>query len=530
MSKQSSYIQIPNSFIEEKSPIHLEPKELYLYSLLLARRSPFLDCTETTVNIITDNQTVYKDKNKPERNKKNVKEVIFSLQDKGFITIQHPEKLNYNSTLTILFNGILGGYEEMYRDIYDRATSPEEMYVLYVVKRFNKVGCKRDYEQWARTLNCSVSKIEQLIPDMLDRKLIYRVDSTPKQNESGQWLRGKDTYYVYENKQVIQQEEKNNQKHENKVDQAEIEQKIEAVIEEEAAKVDPVTDSKYPFPLHQENNQAKKAYLDKVYKGDDPFDVGPDYKKHRNNGLSSDFVHMWDIPMSDLTVDDYVYYLIQKDVHQQFRKIADKRIAQISKSEKGRNRLEINMSQAQDVVDEYMTQKRRDDQAFVDNELKELINLSECTVVTFTDGEIGELTDDFPFDEVKYVHYLEDNYNGTYSIAKVQPMDLIYGGGSKYRKFSDNIKSEIITKFMELFTQNKIDQQLINALRQYVDDLCHTANIDKSYDADWEGDEWICDIGGNNETNTSMQDRRRIENKKKEKKSLLHNELMADIL
>ena len=136
--------------------IDLTAIELYLYVRLIAYKSVRFDRTYTSIDMISQDIQF---SSRESRNKIIIEESLESLHDKGYIII-FSDDIKYKTTLKITFpffdvekNYVMISFEEQ-----SKFSNPEEFFVYSYIKKWNKIGCKLSYPEWAEILKVKSEK------------------------------------------------------------------------------------------------------------------------------------------------------------------------------------------------------------------------------------------------------------------------------------------------------------------------------------------------------------------------------------
>lgn len=198
MSKER-FIKFYNVFME-KGNYKLSPIEWYFYSLLAARWSPFLDCTETTVSIIADVQKKYNDCGRPTRNKENTLKQLLALKSKGVIDFDSDSlningKMNFDKAIKVTFTDFKKS-ESITMSVYERTDEPEENYFMCILQRFREKGFSHSMENLADLLECNVKTANKIIERMKEKRLIKYTQGEKKQLSNGAWSSTPNVYFI----------------------------------------------------------------------------------------------------------------------------------------------------------------------------------------------------------------------------------------------------------------------------------------------------------------------------------------------
>lgn len=168
-----SFIKIPYSFLEGSNKIY--PEELYVYLKLTSLKLAIEDIVYTNIDIISQEVNL---STRKDRNKNKIKEILRKLINKGLIEI-HIDSFNNSDLLKIKFphlnidkeedkNFVIITFEE-----FIKFNKLEELFVYIHIKKWNKLGCRRSFEEWAQLLGFkSTRTVKDLLYNMNEKNII----------------------------------------------------------------------------------------------------------------------------------------------------------------------------------------------------------------------------------------------------------------------------------------------------------------------------------------------------------------------
>ncbi len=351
----NGWIKFYNVFME-KGDYKLSPIEWYFYSLLVQRKSFYNHVTETTVARITELQSIYKDKNKPVRNYKNVWEQLKKLSERGVININQSEieskgKLEYNKTIIVSFKEYSGqGFEQINSNVFDKSNDPYELYFLCVLKRFDKKGFAHSMENLAILFDCHLDKAEKVIKTMKEKQLIRYKQGESKQSSNGQYIREANTYYLYD---------------------------------------EPISSQAIEVNVSSQDNDIEKVELNEFV-----------YGNWQGSG--------------NLTDDDYMLY-VQNEDKQEFIDVAQKKINRITKYGKNESasfKINQKINQAREQLNHQQRQLEYEAKQIKDEEILQQVEQSKSTMIQVNDKIIPLQSIETVNNDTK-IYYIGKKYDGS---------------------------------------------------------------------------------------------------------------------
>jgi len=140
---ENFFVKIPNVFLE-KGEEKVSPKELFLYFHLHYRKLYDWKKTITSIDLLSQE---IKFNNREDRNKKSIKDSLYSLKDKGHINFSLHHELRYNTLLHITFNENFRGFTQIYPVLYKMAENENEFAIFINVnqKVYHRAQLKVDH-------------------------------------------------------------------------------------------------------------------------------------------------------------------------------------------------------------------------------------------------------------------------------------------------------------------------------------------------------------------------------------------------
>jgi len=224
------FIKIENEFITEGNELHLNDKELYLYSLLYMDRR--MDGTVMTTLSLLSSFMHIRYSSQDVRNVKALKDSLNGLLEKGTLTatnndgeIIEAEKLKASDAIRVSFPEVESkGHVQIPYSKLEMCSSLQEYYIFTAVKRWenakeDKQGIfKCDYDRFARILGVARSTAQRNIDEAVENGVIYRNTGDYIDNGNGsQMVQGLNEYKIipFDNNQksVMTKKKENEEKY-----------------------------------------------------------------------------------------------------------------------------------------------------------------------------------------------------------------------------------------------------------------------------------------------------------------------------
>ncbi|CAM4127280.1 hypothetical protein [Saccharibacillus endophyticus] len=462
------FIKFYNCFMENTN-YKLSPEEWYFYSLLHARWSVFLDCTELSISKLTRVQTIYNDK-QASKNYPKVWKQVEVLRDKGVIELDVKEvngKIDFKEDMKVYFVKLMTdesekeyGHEQIFKNVYDLSTNPIELYFLCILKRFESSGFSKNMNGLAKLLECDEKTAQKAINAMSKKKLISYEPSKRFQNGSGKFASTSNTYHLYSLKEEVKVVAIQEQKVEQKPKQAENKPKKEFKA------------------LTEWGNWGNAGNLDNV-----------DFDLYVANKENSDFMKIAENKINRITRDgsnNNAKYIIDKNIENAEKRAKSKEQAMVQQ----------------------VKEKKEEEQ------IKTIKNSNSTFILV--DRELQKLNpNDLKMDDT-LVWVGEKFVSGGYrqdDLAKQCVRDLISSHSQKLRK--ETIQ-EILEHLKKIIKSQPFNADAVKEFKQFRDDLLKQKNDGKSNEEDWEGDIW------RGERNQTKFERFRRDNRKRDSKDISH--------
>lgn len=163
------FVMLPHVMFDSENKV--TPEELYLYYFLHTIRLN-IDFSKVFANVDLIAAAVKFIHNiRANENKGRIKEVLLSLQDKGYIHIDTTkEAFGYKDTLKISlrqyskeFIKANKGFTKIYPEVYQMTDDPDKFMVLTIIKRYAKIDHQIAYTQFAEVTGRSEKHVKSLI-------------------------------------------------------------------------------------------------------------------------------------------------------------------------------------------------------------------------------------------------------------------------------------------------------------------------------------------------------------------------------
>ncbi|MNC12283.1 hypothetical protein D3C75_600020 [compost metagenome] len=432
-----------------------------MYCLLQALKSPFLQSTITTIKLLAADKVFFL--NSTQRSHNNCKTLIQSLAQKQLIAVTTIEGLAVNSRLLVTFPSFNDGYERIDVSLWNQVSTPDELVVLYFLKRFT--GFQKAKEAWSDVLGYSSKKTGINIVNKMELEgKIYYVEGEKYTDQQGR-IKQKPTKWYLGKPEVME----------------------------------------HPLPetiVHDE----LAGFLQGVRDTDSsPVSTDPNFI-------------MWGHWKSgNLDDTDYDLYVQQKD-NDEFMTVAERKINLISKN-RTNDKVAFAINKAIEAAEErYRKQKQlqqRKEESERENKIITLINDSEITLIE-RGGDIIplDINNVQNTDKLLYIDEAPGPFTDTV-IEKVK--------GEYYRSFVNGnngysqqfIYPETLEQLKQiakkLLTISKFSSASIIVMHDERQGLFDKLNANRSYDVPHDGDEVLYDQSG--EENLSLKERVRKHNK-----------------
>lgn len=276
-----AFVRIYNALLKN-GKYKLDSKQLYFYCLLASHKSIFLDCTYTTIDLISSNQIVFNDNNNAHRQVSECRKIIVSLEETGVININKAE-IKAHTPLHITFPVIDGGFDDLEADLWKQASNHDELYILAVLNTFGN-GFEKAKDNWSSMLGYSSKQTgHNIVNRMISEGKIHCIEGKIYQDQ-GRTKQKPTKWYIGPAKQVV----------------------------------DKKTEDPFPDEINIESKPFFKKQEDDM---DERIEIG-------NFKLGREY---------ELTENDYWLYAKQQH-NEKFKTMADKKFAIITKNWTGKNR------------------------------------------------------------------------------------------------------------------------------------------------------------------------------------------------
>ncbi|WP_144551992.1 hypothetical protein [Peribacillus simplex] len=171
-------ILIYQSMITLENEKKLTPNELYLYAQL-RKRMTYSKTVETSVEILSKKLSFLKT---PKRNRKAIRDLLESLQQKGFITYMEAD-----GVVDVAFVYFEENFDLVPLSVLDLSQSPEDFMVLAFVFRHQKYTftktcmLARDYA--GKLLECSEATARNILEELVNKGQLVKIAGKFKEDE-----------------------------------------------------------------------------------------------------------------------------------------------------------------------------------------------------------------------------------------------------------------------------------------------------------------------------------------------------------
>lgn len=177
------FIKLYNVFGEESSKYHLTVDELYLYSLL-RRLLNYKSETLITVDVLDQYTRKYSKiqfHSRQREGRQIIRRLLSSLLEKEVIKVDETITNTSNQLLKVtlvedLTDGNIKGHEQIGYDYFDNVTDMTYFYIYFVVARFSSINDKVfncSYERWADILGLSRNTAINYVDGAIENEVIY---------------------------------------------------------------------------------------------------------------------------------------------------------------------------------------------------------------------------------------------------------------------------------------------------------------------------------------------------------------------
>ncbi|ETT49337.1 hypothetical protein C171_23730 [Paenibacillus sp. FSL H8-237] len=388
--------------------------------------SKFRESTITTLNLIADEQLAFTDSNR-NRIINNIKKIIVSLRNKNIINLKCDDKINASSSIHVSFPFLGMGYEHFYQDLWNKIESPEELFIYFMIQRFEDFGgFEKSKEEWSNLLGYNSKTTGcNIISKMESEGKIYSVQGEKYIDNQGRIKQHSTKWHIGSRPETTIQNHN-------------------------------IPDSPVPFDINEEHFNNKEGVISfGNWKGG-----------------------------SNLTDDDYILYAEQID-NDQFIKIADSKIDRITKNrtnEKAMFKIESEIEEAKTIVEVKKKEEMKKLDELHNNELLE--KNKDKFVLRDRDGQCI-VVDEYTFSEMNLSQF-GDKYGNhgkfIFGDNEYEPSE-IFG----YSSFETKII--VYEKMLELVKeQNTLFESDINTLYKLRTEIVNRNNMGREINEEWEGD------------------------------------------
>jgi hypothetical protein len=195
-------IRLYNVLAASNSQYKLNSIELYFYALIQTKYLTFVGYCETNINFITDDQIVFKDRNKTRRVEK-VKDEVQNLINRGLIFVDGDISDRHNRLVIRFVEFKKDGYEFISKDMWISILDYRYLQVVFIIMKHKGVY-EIAKEKWSSILGYGSKNTGSELVDKMERDgFIYRVVGSKFPDENGQVKQRASKWYLGSNNDDI---------------------------------------------------------------------------------------------------------------------------------------------------------------------------------------------------------------------------------------------------------------------------------------------------------------------------------------